>query len=188
MKRITFLLFLFVACFAFAGGVSNGVPSSASTQQTPIHLSLCATDGNGNVQYITAEQWQRMSENEKLGYTKEGIVIAEKGKAFKKGNTFIVAMRDAGIGDWYWACLNCDHLPSKSQAKLIYKYIDSLNSALIFFGGEPLETRHGQTSPTYWTNETHDDLCAWWIHMSTGSVNYSKKTNSLRARAVAPVK
>lgn len=180
MKRITFLLFLFVACFAFAGGVSNGVPSSASKQQTHIHLSLCVTDGNGNVQYITAEQWQRMSEDEKLGYTKEGVVIAEKKKAF------IVAMRDTGIGDWYWACLNCD-LPSKSQVKLIYKYIDSLNSALIFFGGEPLETRHDQTSPTYWTNETHDDLCAWWIYMSTGSVNYSKKTNSLRARAVAPV-
>ncbi len=161
-----------------ASGLFNGVYSSASTQHAPIHLSLCVTDRNGKVQYITAEQWQRMSEGKKLDYTKKGVVIAENGDAF------LVAMRDTGSGDWYWACSNCN-LPSKWQGKLISKYKDSLNSALKIFGGEPLVTNVNRNS-FYWTNESMDSSYAWNVYMYNGNVNYYKG-NTHRARAVAPV-
>lgn len=118
--------------------IASGLFKGVSSQNEPIHLTLCATDRNGKNQYLTAEQWQNMSEAKKLNYTKNGVVIAVDGGAF------IVAMHDAGSGNWNWANNNCE-LPSNSQRKLLSKYRNELNSALRIFGGTPM-------SGAYWTS------------------------------------
>ncbi len=158
-----------------ATGLFAGITSSTSSQHAPIHLALCAIDNrNGLTQYITAEQWQRMSEGNKLNYKKQGVVIADNGEAF------LVAMRDAREMNWYSAMSSCK-LPAKWQLQLMHKYYEPLNKALQIFGGETL------SSGVYWTNESYDSSYAWTVAMYYGNIYDFNQTSTARVRAVAPV-
>jgi len=157
-----------------AAGLLKGLSSSQGVSDVPVHMSLCVIDINGKAQYITTDQWQNMSEPQKIGYTKKGVVIAENGDAF------LVAMHDSGMKNWYWASINCN-LPSKWQGLLMSKYLDPLNIALKIFGGTPIIDTY-----FYWANET-DSSSAWGVNMGSGNVSNRSKTYTARARAVAPV-
>lgn len=152
--------------------------SSTSPRHAPIHLSLCVTDKrNGQIQYITVEQWQTMSEDNKLNYKKQGVAIAENGEAF------LVAIRDSGYQDWNRA-MSSNILPSIWQLRLIRKYIEPLNRALQIFGGEKLIS-----DGYYWSNETYSFASsrAFYFIMSSGVDDHKEKTFDFRVRAVAPV-
>lgn len=152
----------------------SGRQASASAS-TPKHLALCATDGKGRTVYITAAEWENMTDGQKIGYTKKGICLLENGEGF------LVMMRDVPGGgmDWYAACRN--NAPTKWQAEIIVKNKDSLNDALRFFGGEPFRIAW------YLTNESRDSSRAWLVDMHSGNVNHYRKTDLARVRAVAPV-
>ncbi len=113
-----------------ASGLFNGISSSESVQSAPIHLSLCVTDRKGRVQYITAEQWQNMSDDKKLGYTKKGVVIAEIGEPF------LVAMTDVDRALYHSA--KSYNLPNVQQASLMTRIRCELDNVLLIFGGDPL--------------------------------------------------
>ena len=57
-------------------------------------------DKKGKVNYLTVEQWSKVPDDNKLDYTKKGVCIIEDGEGF------LVSMRDAVSGDWYYACNN----------------------------------------------------------------------------------
>ena len=120
----------------------NGTNSSSA----PVHMSLCAMDKNGKIVYILPEQWQKISETEKLNYTKKGICICENGERF------VIELKDLGVGTWY----DSDRHPTPSQAVLIQKYIIPLNNTLRFFGGEPMRDNApiggGRYCAGYWTS------------------------------------
>ncbi|MDE6463775.1 MAG: hypothetical protein K2L16_03975 [Muribaculaceae bacterium] len=165
---------------ALSQSVANGLIGRSGRQasasaSTPKHLALCATDGNGRTVYITAAEWENMTDGQKIGYTKKGICLLENGEGF------LVMMRDVpgGYMDWYAACRN--NAPTKWQAEIIVKNKDSLNDALRFFGGVPFE------STWYWTNESYISSRAWDVDMGNGYVSNYFKTNTYRVRAVAPV-
>lgn len=157
---------------------STSSTSSTSSQHAPIHLSLCAIDKrNGQVQYFTVEQWQKISEGNKINYKKQGVAIVENGEAF------LIAMRDSGFQDWNRA-MSSNVLPSMWQLRLIHKYIEPLNRALQIFGGEKLIS-----DGYYWSNETYSFASsrAFYFIMSSGVDDHKEKTFDFRVRAVAPV-
>lgn len=158
-----------------ATGLLAGISPSTSSQHAPIHLSLCAVDNqNGQVQYFTAEQWQKMSAVIKLNYIKQGVVIAETGEAF------LVAMNDTGVGPWDWAN-QCCNLPTTRQLTMILKYIEPLNAALQIFGGKPFGL------VCYWSNEICDSNLAWSASMKNLSVEKSFHSHHYTARDVVPL-
>lgn len=138
------------------------------------HLSLCVSDKDGNIRYFTEEQWKNMSKSEKLDFIPKGVAIKDETDAF------LVAMEDAGEGDWDYACRN--GAPSTERLQLIYKYRDSLNKALRVFGGKGL--RYGYF---YWSSNEYDSSYAWGVFMGRGSVSHHTKAYAYRVRAVAPV-
>lgn len=166
-----------------AVGLFNGIYSSTYSPHTPIHyapihLSLCVLDNrNGKIQYFTAEQWQKMSEETKFNYKKQGVVIADNGEVF------LIAMRETGAGSLYWAQSNCE-LPNKWQLELIFKHKEQLNTVLRVFGGEQLYNEW------YWTNESFEgpfNRYACTINLDSGAINDDGSGNRYRARAVTPM-
>ena len=111
-----------------ADGLLKGVYTPSVDTDRPKHLSLCVVDKKGKVNYLTVEQWSKVPDDNKLDYTKKGVCIIEDGEGF------LVSMRDAVSGDWYYACNN--NAPRLWQCKLICKYFDPLNAALNAFAGE----------------------------------------------------
>lgn len=153
----------------------NGFASS-----NPIHMSLCAMDKNGKYVFILPEQWQKISESEKLNYTKKGICICENGEGF------IVQMRDSGFGSWY----SGSQYPNRTQASLIQKYIVPLNNTLRIFGGEPLrnDKNDGKGYWGYWTSEPAGYNKA--IKFGCDKIEFYGETtsNDGRKREIYPIK
>ncbi len=141
--------------------------------RTPQHLSLCVSDKDGNIMYFTEDQWKGFSAKEKAFFVPKGVVIKDETDAF------LVAMDDAGEGDWDYACRN--GAPSLDRLKLIYKYRDSFNKALKIFGGQEI------AQAWYWSSTEDDSSYAWYVGMYLGNVNFYYKTTTYRVRAVAPV-
>lgn len=81
--------------------------------RTPLHLSLCVSDKDGNILYFTEDQWKNLSSSDKSDYTPKGVVVKDKTDAF------LVAMKDAGKGDWDYACRN--GAPSKERLELCWR-------------------------------------------------------------------
>lgn len=116
---------------------------------TPINMALC-TVKDGKVIYITPLQWQQLNEYEKITYNKKGVCLIDNGEAF------IVSLHDSGIGDQYKA--RQLKAPTLLQLKIIYRNLNSLNTALKLFGGEPLNASStgdvGYMASDYGTNDT----------------------------------
>ena len=158
-----------------ASGLLNGVSSASSSgfSNRPVNMALCAVDQNGNTVYIKADQWERMSESQRIGYMKKGVCLLNNGECF------LVAMRDTGKGDWYYACRN--NAPAKWQLELMFNCKEQLNTALRIFGGSPFEEEW------YWSNDSFDSSVAWFVSMGGSYVDNAYKTGTNRVRAVAAV-
>ncbi|MBP3298514.1 MAG: PEGA domain-containing protein [Muribaculaceae bacterium] len=138
------------------------------------HLSLCVSDKDGNIFYFTDDQWKNLSSSDKSDYKPKGVVIKDETDAF------LVAMEDAGEGNWDYACRN--GAPSIERLKLIYKYRDSLNKKLRVFGREGL-----LIDDWYWSSTEFDSSYASIVDMGSGHVFNGGKTSAIRVRAVALV-
>lgn len=145
-----------------AGGFAQSV-GGISTE--PTNMSLCAVK-DGKVVFISPSQWEQMKESEKITFNKKGILLMENGVAF------IVAMRDSGHGDHYKARLL--KAPTLFQLKMIYSNIDALNAALRIFGGEPMNTKSGDTGYMSSDYSTGDN---YGYRLEMGNGNY-RESNS----------
>lgn len=110
-----------------AGGFAQ---SGEGISTEPTNMSLCATSKDGKIVYITPSQWEQMKESEKITFNKIGILL------IKNGEAFIVGMKDNGYGNVSQA--RRLGAPTLDQLFVIFENIDSLNAALIIFGGIPL--------------------------------------------------
>lgn len=164
--------------------LTAGKPTTVSSSlqkllgsKTPMHLSLCVSDKNGRISYFTEEQWQLLSASDKSAFIPKGVVIKDETDAF------LVAMKDAGKGNWDYACRN--GAPPKERLRLIYKYIESLNNALMVFEGVRLET--DSYNGWYWSSTDYNSSAAWSVSMFSGGVGTYYGTATIRVRAVAPM-
>lgn len=146
-------------------GVSGTTPHG-EPQNAPLNMSLCAVK-DGKVFYINPLQWQQMNEYEKITYNKKGVCLVDNGEAF------IVSLQDIGHGDHYKARqLNA---PTLFQLKTIYRNLNSLNTALKLFGGEPLDSTKdvGYMSSDY----SQDDSYGYRFKMSDGQYDEGSSWN-----------
>lgn len=136
------------------GLIGEGVSAQKEEiSTTPINMSLCAVK-EGKVVYISPLQWQQMQELEKITFNKKGICLIDN------GDIFIVALQDCGFGNQYKA--RQLKAPKLSQLKMMYRNLNSLNTALQLFGGEPLKIsvpedpdNTGYMASDYFTNSSY---------------------------------
>lgn len=71
------------------------------------------------------------------------------------------------------------HLPSAGEMKLVNKYRELVDAALVMAGGKPFQCAW------YWTSTQYSSGDSWLLGWSDGSVDYTNKLNGLRVRAFA---
>ncbi len=71
------------------------------------------------------------------------------------------------------------HLPSAGEMKLVNKYRELVDAALVMAGGKPFQCAW------YWTSTQYSSDYSWVLHWSGGSVNSSLKNTGRRVRAFA---
>lgn len=148
------------------GLLQGSTISTGRFSSSPINLALCVSYDN-KISYITSAEWNKMSESDKVSYTKKGICL------MYNGNAIIVSMHDSDSGDWHYARMN--NVPTKAQLLLMYNNRDALNSALRLFGGEPLycEKNGGKY---YWAYEQDSTNSGVSMTMYDGSFGSPAKT------------
>lgn len=74
------------------------------------------------------------------------------------------------------------YIPSLGQMYFILCHLKTVNEALAFVGGQPLEV-----DAWYWTSTSYSANDAWHLHLDDGSANYwtTKATGQLRVRPVS---
>lgn len=154
------------------------IPESDGISTDPKNMSLCAVK-DGKVVFISPLQWQNMKELEKITFNKKGVCIVDNGEIF------VVAMIDSGYGDQNKARLL--KAPKLYQLKIMYRNLNSLNTALKIFGSEPLnnETRNdvGYISSDYGTN----DACGFRLKMCDGTYREDKWNDSWSGNLIRTV-
>ena len=71
------------------------------------------------------------------------------------------------------------HLPSAGEMKLVNKYRELVDAALVMAGGKPFQCAW------YWTSTQYSSSNSWLLDWSDGSVGLGNKGNSNRVRAFA---
>ena len=71
------------------------------------------------------------------------------------------------------------HLPSAGEMKLVNKYRELVDAALVMAGGKPFQCAW------YWTSTQYSSHGSWLLTWSDGSVSTSRKSNYYRVRAFA---
>lgn len=140
------------------------------------NLDLHATRDGKNY-YFSQSEWKSLPADEKSKYNRKGVVV------IGDGLKFVVALRDSGEEmTWDEAMSRYGNsLPSKEQAEVMAKQHETINKAIIAFGGDK------NPEYWYWTKTEQDSSTAWLVTMTGGVVSNYYKTLTFRARAVAPV-
>lgn len=71
------------------------------------------------------------------------------------------------------------HLPSAGEMKLVNKYRELVDAALVMAGGKPFQCAW------YWTSTQYSSSNSWILRWSDGSVNGTNKNYDYRVRAFA---
>lgn len=71
------------------------------------------------------------------------------------------------------------HLPSAGEMKLVNKYRELVDAALVMAGGKPFQ------ASWYWTSTQYSSYDSWVLHWSGGSVTNDRKGSNNRVRAFA---
>lgn len=71
------------------------------------------------------------------------------------------------------------HLPSAGEMKLVNKYRELVDAALVMAGGKPFQCAW------YWTSTQYSSNYSWILHWSDGSVDNSTKSYNYRVRTFA---
>ena len=143
---------------------------------------LCVTTMDGDVVYLSINEWEILSESDKALLTKNGVYV----KSFNPFiSPFLVSLNDIGISmTWKEAMdLYGDSLPTKNQAKVMADNYEIINKSITAFGGDKDPGRW------YWTRTEYNSAYAWYVSMYYGGVSnhYFIKTTAGGVRAVAPV-
>ncbi len=133
---------------------------------------------NGNEYYLPEAVWDELTVSQKGVCKTKGIVIDKDGQRFILGLDCI----DGGHAmTWNEAMLRYgDKMPTKEQGEAITSQSGEVVQAINAFGGT-------DAYAGFWTNTEYDSSNAWLVAMANGGVLNRTKTNSHRARAVAPV-
>lgn len=154
------------------------VPEKKETSFSPRtsyqNLDLHATRDGKNY-YFSQSEWKSLSADEKSKYNRKGVVV------IGDGLKFVVALHDSGkLVTWDEAMSRYGNsLPSKQQAEVMSKQHETINKAIIAFGGDE--------AGMCWTKTEYDSSTAWHVYMHYGVVNGVGKSGTSRVRAVAPV-
>lgn len=135
---------------------------SVGLSSEPTNMSLCAIKDGKRV-FITPERWTQINELEKITYSKKGVCLIDNGEIF------IVALHDSGHGNQYTA--REKKAPTLFQLKIIYRNLNSLNTALRIFGGEPLNNIADDRSDTGYlaSDFSSDPSKGYRLSMSDGA-------------------
>lgn len=147
-------------------------PAEFST--TPVHLALCATGPDGRAVYITADQWQALSDSARSSYKPLGVCIADT------DNPFLVELHDKDAAKGMkWGKAMKFNLPTTGQGETILNNVENLNDAFRVFGGTIMDN-------VYWTKEEKGTGAAWDILVNSGHLGFHSKTSAIGVRPVAP--
>ena len=139
-------------------------------------FTLCAVAPDGNIVYLTPDDWQAIAPERQRRYKKKGVVLSGNGE------TFLVRPEDT-IFHVNWKKALKYNLPTKAQAEVIAENKEALNKALKAFGCKEMDwwywTRTESSSPGY----------AFYINMHIGNnhVTIQKKGDHNGVREVAPM-
>ena len=137
------------------------------------NLDLHATRDGKNY-YFSQSEWKSLSADEKSKYNRKGVVV------IGDGLKFVVALHHSDRMTWDEAMSRYGNsLPTKEQAEVMAKQYETINKAIIAFGGDE--------AVLYWTKTEYDSSRAWGVYMPYGGVYYYYKPTPYRVRAVAPV-
>lgn len=152
--------------------------TSFSPRTSYQNLDLHATRDGKNY-YFSQSEWKSLPADEKSKYNRKGVVV------IGDGLKFVLALHHSGEMTWDEAMSRYGNsLPSKAQAEVMAKQHETINKAIIAFGGDNNPYKY------YWTKteaEYDSSLLAWYVGMNSGYIDYNGKSDTNRARAVAPV-
>lgn len=153
--------------------------TSFSPRTSYQNLDLHATRDGKNY-YFSQSEWKSLPADEKSKYNRKGVVV------IGDGLKFVLALHDSGkLMTWDEAMSRYGNsLPTKEQAEVMAKQHETINKAIIAFGGDKNPDGY------YWTKteaEYDSSLLAWYVIMDSGYIDYNGKSCTYRARAVAPV-
>ena len=152
--------------------------TSFSPRTSYQNLDLHATRDGKNY-YFSQSEWKSLPADEKSKYNRIGVVV------IGDGLKFVVALRDSGEEmTWDEAMKRYGNsLPSRAQVEVMAKQYETINKAIIAFGGDknPMDW--------YWTKTEYKSslACAWVVYMPSGAINYVNKTCTNRVRALVPI-
>lgn len=158
----------------------NTEPSLAYGHTDYQNLDL-ATTLDGEPVFFTQSEWDSVPDNVRDRYKKIGVVIDYNGCP-----AFTLALNDNGA-DVTWddavAKYGESSLPSEEQCRVMSAHYESINRAIIDFGGDK--------DPTwiYW-GKSYDSSTAWYVCLSLYGglvVRYGNKSSTSRVRPVAPI-
>lgn len=151
---------------------NSDIATDVELSTTPINESLCV-ERDGQIYYITALQWDGLSDRYK--YTKKGLCIVSGNERFllslnySRGMNWVTAMKRYG-----------DALPSKSQAEVIGANLTFINRMIQKFGGTPT------SSLSFWTKTKKSESMAWALGYD-GQVRGTNMSGYSNVRTVSPI-
>lgn len=138
---------------------------------------------DGEIRYISEEEWMGLSEPEKTQFEKIGVVIDQP----KYAEPFIWNLYEERKR--YWWAESCDKfgdkLPSKEQGDAIIYCVhqgwDPFD-AIITYGGDP------HPSNMYWTHDARDEVYSdkWVINRDSPSMIWMRNDVFLSVRTIVP--
>ena len=129
---------------------------------------------DGRAVYITADQWQALSDSARSSYKPLGICLADT------DNPFLVELHDKDAAKGMkWGKAMKFNLPTTGQGETILNNVENLNDALRVFGGTIMDN-------VYWTKEEKGTGAAWDILVNSGHLGFHSKISAIGVRPVAP--
>ena len=167
---------IIVAILAVGAGVF-GIIRYNSHKTGPLNLHL-AVEVNGHYYYFSQTEWTGLPDYQKSQHNKKGVVIDKNGQRFILG---LHCLNNGQSMTWNEAMRDySNQMPTKEQGEAIASQYLDVASAIEAFGGSNARS-------WFWTKTEDDSSYAWSVIMDYGIVYNNNKSNTYRARAVAPV-
>lgn len=130
---------------------------------------------DGRNYYFSQSEWKALPQSEKSKYSPQGVVVSGNGLEF------VLALHDNGKDITWDEAMRTygNRLPTKAEGEVIAAQAEAIIAAVKAFGGD--DPMYG-----FWSRTEYDSSYAWYVHMFYGNVYTITKTNTGRARAVAP--
>lgn len=162
-------------------GIAIGVPMALNNKASlstvfhfdPLNLDL-QVDWHGHIGYISENDWERLSPEQKGEVEEKGLYVTGDGEQF------IIALSNLTEEVFVWdeAMRRSDgHLPDKEQSDVMCKQHEAINQALGVYGGDGM-------NGWFWTATSQSNSVAWAFNMIDGASTCFAKTDGSAARIV----